>query len=66
MGLELGSGASNVPINFTKDEINAYVKKFNSLDYNKKGYITVNDLRQYFKVILDDFVHLFYRLLLHF
>ncbi|KAK3083034.1 hypothetical protein FSP39_012251 [Pinctada imbricata] len=49
MGLELGSGAANIPINFTKDEINTYVKKFNTLDYNKKGYITVNDLRTYFK-----------------
>jgi Ca2+-binding EF-hand superfamily protein len=56
MGLDLGSGASNVPINFTKDEINAYVKRFKSLDRDNKGYISVNDLRRYFKVslVLDD------------
>lgn len=50
MGLDLGSGASNVPINFTKDEINMYVKRFKNLDSDNKGYITVNDLRRYFKV----------------
>lgn len=50
MGLDLGSGASNVPINFTKDDINMYVKRFKNLDGDNKGYITVNDLRRYFKV----------------
>jgi glycerol-3-phosphate dehydrogenase len=52
MGLDLGSGTANVPINFTKDEINMYVKRFKSLDYENKGFITVNDLRRYFKVSL--------------
>lgn len=50
MGLGLGSGTSNIPINFTKDEINMYVKRFKSLDRDNKGYISVNDLRRYFKV----------------
>lgn len=51
MGLELGSGVANIPINFTKEEINTYASKFKSLDTDNKGYITVNDLRRYFKVI---------------
>lgn len=51
MGLDLGRAEANVPINFTKDEINQYVKRFKSLDYDNKGYITVNDLRRYFKKI---------------
>ncbi|XP_076089288.1 glycerol-3-phosphate dehydrogenase, mitochondrial-like isoform X1 [Mytilus galloprovincialis] len=51
MGLDLGAGTSSVPINFTKDEINMYVKRFKSLDYENKGFITVNDLRRYFKKI---------------
>ena len=50
MGLDLGRAEANVPINFTKDEINQYVKRFKSLDIDNKGYITVNDLRRYFKV----------------
>lgn len=51
MGLDLGRAEANVPINFTKDEINQYVKRFKSLDMDNKGYITVNDLRRYFKKI---------------
>ncbi|XP_021351671.1 glycerol-3-phosphate dehydrogenase, mitochondrial-like isoform X2 [Mizuhopecten yessoensis] len=51
MGLDLGTGSKNVPINFTKDEINVYVKRFKTLDHDHKGYITVNDLRKYFKKI---------------
>lgn len=51
MGLDLGRAEANVPINFTKDEINQYVKRFKSLDIDNKGYITVNDLRRYFKKI---------------
>ena len=50
MGLDLGRAEANVPINFTKDEINQFVKRFKSLDMDNKGYITVNDLRRYFKV----------------
>ena len=50
MGLDLGKAALDMPLNFTKEEINSYVKRFNSLDTDKKGYITVIDLRNYFKV----------------
>ena len=57
MGLDLGRAEANVPINFTKDEINQFVKRFKSLDMDNKGYITVNDLRRYFKV---SFVSCFY------
>jgi glycerol-3-phosphate dehydrogenase len=52
MGLDLGRVELDMPINFTKDEINAYAKRFKSLDVDNKGYITVNDLRRYFKVRL--------------
>lgn len=51
MGLDLGRVTLDVPINFTKDEINQYVKRFKALDHDGKGYITVNDLRKYFKKI---------------
>ncbi|XP_060562820.1 glycerol-3-phosphate dehydrogenase, mitochondrial-like isoform X4 [Ruditapes philippinarum] len=51
MGLDLGRVELDMPINFTKDEINAYAKRFKSLDVDNKGYITVNDLRRYFKKI---------------
>ncbi|XP_074650932.1 glycerol-3-phosphate dehydrogenase, mitochondrial-like isoform X2 [Tubulanus polymorphus] len=51
MGLELKALSQNVPINFTKDELNMYVKRFKMLDTDNKGYITVNDLRTYFKKV---------------
>lgn len=39
-----------IPINLTKSEISDYVKRFNNLDVDKKGYISLNDLRRSLKV----------------
>ena len=50
MGLDLKDHQKSIPINFTKDEINLYSSRFRSLDHDNKGYITVKDLRRYFKV----------------
>lgn len=50
MGLDLKDESKNIPINFTKDEINVYIKRFRSLDTDNKGYISITDLRNYFKV----------------
>ena len=44
-----------IPINLTKSEISDYVKRFNNLDTDKKGYISLNDLRRSLKVSL--FIH---------
>ena len=49
MGLDIKQ-TSQAQLNFTKDEINQYVKRFKSLDMQDKGFITINDLRSYFKV----------------
>ena len=46
---------SNIPINFTKDEISTYIKRFRSLDTSNKGYITNKELKAFFKVILYNF-----------
>lgn len=43
------SSRENVPINLTKDEMSVYVKRFNSIDREKKGYITVNDMTRSMK-----------------
>lgn len=51
MGLELKNQTKDrVPINFTAEEINMLIKRFRGLDSDNKGYITINDLRRYFKV----------------
>lgn len=54
MGLDLRSASTNVPINFTKEEINEHVVKFKSLDCDNKGFITINDLRKHFKKTNQD------------
>ncbi|KAL8565474.1 glycerol-3-phosphate dehydrogenase [Nucella lapillus] len=48
MGLDIKQTSQSM-LNFTKDEVNQYVKRFKNLDYQNKGFITINDLRSYFK-----------------
>uniref|UniRef100_A0A0N4WPP9 Glycerol-3-phosphate dehydrogenase n=2 Tax=Haemonchus TaxID=6288 RepID=A0A0N4WPP9_HAEPC len=43
------NAASNVSLNLTKEEMQAAKDRFNSLDRDKKGHITVNDLRRHFR-----------------
>ncbi|GFN82938.1 glycerol-3-phosphate dehydrogenase, mitochondrial [Plakobranchus ocellatus] len=62
MGLDIKRlTEKDVPLNFTKDEINHFVRRFKSLDVENKGYISINDLRRYFKNIgeriSDDQLH---------
>ena len=61
MGLDIKRlTEKNVPLNFTKEEINHYMYRFKSLDVENKGYISINDLRRYFKVsYIDKILHLF-------
>jgi len=39
----------NVPLNLTKEEMQAAKERFNQLDRDRKGHITVNDIRRYFR-----------------
>ena len=58
MGLNLKyQMKSNVSINFNKEEISTYIKRFRSLDTSNKGYITHKDLKNFFKV--TNFIQLF-------
>ncbi|GMT28318.1 hypothetical protein PFISCL1PPCAC_19615 [Pristionchus fissidentatus] len=50
MGQEARAQAvSNVALNLTKEEMQAAKTRFNQLDRDKKGHITVNDLRRHFR-----------------
>ncbi len=52
MGLNLKyQMKTNVPINFSKEEIGMYIKRFRNIDSKNKGFITHKDLKNYFKVI---------------
>lgn len=39
-----------VEINLNKAEIKEYVKRFNALDYDKKGFVSINDIRNSLEV----------------
>lgn len=41
---------SDVALNLTKAEMQSARERFNILDRDRKGHITVNDLRRHFKV----------------
>lgn len=50
MGLRLKPTLNTSYLHLSKDEINTYVKNFQRIDIEKKGYITLNDLRRFMKV----------------
>jgi len=35
-----------IPINLTKEEIQLYIKRFNIIDKENKGYVSINDIRR--------------------
>lgn len=39
-----------IPINLTKDEVQLYMKRFQIIDKDKKGYVSINDIRRGLKV----------------
>lgn len=46
MGKEANRAAKeNIPITLNKTEVSEYVKRFNKLDSDKKGYVSLNDIR---------------------
>ncbi|XP_047514092.1 glycerol-3-phosphate dehydrogenase, mitochondrial isoform X1 [Pieris napi] len=38
-----------IPINLNKDEIQTYIKRFQIIDKDKKGYVSINDIRRSLK-----------------
>ena len=41
-----------IPINLTKDEIQLYIKRFQIIDKDRKGYVSINDIRRGLKVCI--------------
>lgn len=39
-----------IPINLTKEEITLYIKRFQIIDKDNKGYVSINDIRRALKV----------------
>lgn len=57
-----------IPISLSKSEMSEYIKRFNYLDTDKKGYISLNDLRASLKVRCRQyiiFLHGYLQIFLH-
>jgi glycerol-3-phosphate dehydrogenase len=39
-----------IPINLKKEEIQLYIKRFQIIDKDRKGYVSINDIRRSLKV----------------
>lgn len=39
-----------IPINLSKDEIQTYIKRFQIIDADRKGFVSINDIRRSLKV----------------
>lgn len=60
-----------IPINLSKDEIQTYIKRFQIIDKDRKGFVSINDIRRSLKVteasyhtsiqFIYSFDNLFYR-----
>ena len=51
MGQSVNRQSRNkVPISLSREEISGYIKRFQALDQEKKGYVSVNDIRRGLKV----------------
>lgn len=50
MGLNLKSNVGSMSVDtLNEDEVELYTKRFRALDLDSKGFITISDLRKYFK-----------------
>lgn len=56
MGLRM-KNTQRPPVQFTSDEIQQLEEQFNSVDVDRKGYITIKDLRALFKVSYSSLVY---------
>ena len=53
MGKDLNKASrDSIPVSLTKAEIAEYVNRFNSLDGDKKGFVSINDIRKSLQVLI--------------
>lgn len=52
MGLMVNRASKErIPIKLSKEEIQTYIKRFQLIDKEQKGYVSINDIRRALKVI---------------
>lgn len=65
LALEMGlvvnrASREKIPINLTDDEIKMYKKRFEIMDKDKKGFISINDIRRGLKVTGCEILYFFF------
>ena len=59
MGLMMNrTSRDKIPINLDKKEIQTYIKRFQIIDKDRKGYVSINDIRRSLKVSALSFPNL--------
>lgn len=48
-----------IPINLTQEEVKLYINRFEIIDKDRKGYVSVNDIRRSLKVQSKILISLF-------
>jgi glycerol-3-phosphate dehydrogenase len=59
MGMKVSerTRAEAISVELSKTERDIYTKRFQSIDQEKKGYISINDIRRSLKVQLQEYLH---------
>jgi len=53
MGMSVNRASRDkIPITLSKDEIKMYVNRFQLIDRDHKGYVSINDIRRSMKVFI--------------
>ena len=50
MGLAINRSSKDAPVNLDAAELSTYRKRFEVIDKDKKGYVSINDIRRAMKV----------------
>jgi glycerol-3-phosphate dehydrogenase len=59
MGMSVNRASRDkIPITLSKEEIKMYVNRFQIIDLDRKGYVSINDIRRSMKVFIpkNDFI----------
>lgn len=52
MGQQVSTKTRDLALDLTKDEVSMYTKRFSIIDKDKKGFVSINDIRRALKVCI--------------
>lgn len=53
MGQQVSTKTRDLALDLTKDEVSMYTKRFSIIDKDKKGFVSINDIRRALKVCIS-------------